>query len=134
MTSTMGGGACAAALANLQIIDSEGLAERVLRLEPVLEGAARGLLDHPLVGEVRVAGLLCAVDLAADAVAANDGIATELVLACREQGVLTRALGQAGIQISPALVIEPEQIERIFDSLRASLDAIGRTTVSATAR
>jgi putrescine---pyruvate transaminase len=126
-------GACAAVLANLQIIDSEGLAERVLRLEPILETAAQGLLDHPLVAEVRVAGLLCAVELAAQAVAANDGIATELVLACREQGVLTRALGQAGVQISPALVIEPEQIERIFDSLRASLDAVGRTAASATA-
>lgn len=126
-------GACAAALANLRIVDSEGLPERVLRLEPLLASAAEGMLDHPLASEVRVAGLLCAVELDPEAVAATEGLANQVVMACREKGVLTRALGQSAIQISPPLVIEPEQMDRLFDSLRGALDSISRT-IPATAQ
>jgi putrescine---pyruvate transaminase len=119
-------GACAAALANLEIIESEDLIGRVANLEPVLESAARGLLEHPLMGTVRVAGLLCAVELDGDAIAATDGLAEQLVAACRAQGVLTRALGQVAVQVSPAFVIEVEQIERLFESLRSALDSVDR--------
>ena len=85
---------------------------------------------------MRVAGLLCAVELDVEAVAASEGLANELVLACRAEGLLTRALGQGGVQISPAFVIEPEQLERLFDSLRAALDSVRRTapTAAATSR
>jgi len=106
--------ACAAALANLEIIRSEGLIERVQTLEPVLAQAANELLDHPLVGTVRTAGLLCAVEFAAEAHEADPGLAAAVVLACREQRVLTRALGLVAIQISPAFVIEPDEIRELF--------------------
>jgi putrescine---pyruvate transaminase len=118
--------ACAAALANLDILESEDLMARVTALEPVLEGAASELLDHPLVGAVRVAGLLCAVEFDPGAVAADGTLAERVVLGCREEGMLTRALGLAAVQISPAFVIEPAQIERLFTMLHASLDAADR--------
>ncbi|HWF74843.1 MAG TPA: aminotransferase class III-fold pyridoxal phosphate-dependent enzyme [Solirubrobacteraceae bacterium] len=115
--------ACAAALANLDILESEDLVGGVAGLEPVLEGAAGELVEHPLVGNVRVAGLLCAVEFDAAAVAADATLAERVVLGCREEGMLTRALGLAAVQISPAFVIEPAQIERLFAALRSSLDA-----------
>jgi adenosylmethionine-8-amino-7-oxononanoate aminotransferase len=121
-------GACAAALANLDIIESEDLIGRVASLEPMLAGAARELLDHSLIGDVRVAGLLCAVEFAPDALSANEGLAEQVVLACREQGVLTRTLGLVAVQVSPPFVIEPAQIDRLFAGLRGALDAVHRGT------
>jgi putrescine aminotransferase len=117
-------GACAAALANLDILETEDLAGRVTTLEPVLERAAQGLTDHSLVEAVRTAGLLCAVEFASDVIEARPGLAEAIVLACREQGVLTRALGLVAIQISPALVIDQGQIEELFTRIRAALDTV----------
>jgi putrescine---pyruvate transaminase len=117
-------GACAAALANLEIVESERLAERVRSLEPTFAEAARGMLNHPLVGEIRTAGLLCAVELDPEILASHADLANRIVLACRHERLLTRALGQNGVQISPALVIEPAEIERLFGSLRDAADSV----------
>ncbi len=121
-------GACAAALANLDIVESEGLAERVRSLEPTFRQAAESLLDHPLMGEVRTAGLLCGVEFDPELVAANAELPNQVVLACRAEGLLTRALGQAAVQVSPSLVIEAHEIERLFSMLRGALDAVHRSS------
>src|SRR5207253_9562658 len=55
--------ACAAAIANLEIVSREGLVARVAALEPVLATTLRSLAEHPLVAEPRVAGLTGAVEL-----------------------------------------------------------------------
>jgi putrescine aminotransferase len=121
-------GACAAALANLDIVESEGLAERVRSLEPTFADAARSLLDHPLVAEVRTAGLLSGVEFDPELMAANAELANQVVGACRSEGLLTRALGLAAVQISPALVIQSHEIERLFSMLRGALDSVRRTS------
>jgi adenosylmethionine-8-amino-7-oxononanoate aminotransferase len=88
--------------------------------------AAESLRDHPVTGEVRTAGLLCGVGLDAERVAANSELASQIVLAARSKGLLTRALGLTGVQVSPALVIEPHEIERLFSLLRGALDSVHR--------
>ena len=56
--------ACAAALANLDIMEREGLDTRAARLEEPLAAALASLTEHPLVSEIRTgAGLLAAVQL-----------------------------------------------------------------------
>ena len=54
-------GAAAAAMANLDIIEREGLVARVASLEPVLDRAVRRLESAPGVGEIRTVGLTAAV-------------------------------------------------------------------------
>ena len=67
---------CAAGLANLDVLEREGLLERVSRLEQVLDAAMQPLAELPLVSEVRSGvGLLAAVEIAPDARAAEPGIA-----------------------------------------------------------
>jgi putrescine aminotransferase len=119
-------GACAAALVNLDILQAEDLAGRTRSLEPVFERSAQELLGHPLVGAVRTAGLLCAVELAPDALEARPSLTESVVLSCREQGVLTRALGLVAIQVSPALVIDEDQIKSLFSRIGQALDAVGQ--------
>ena len=59
--------ACAVALANLDIIEREGLRDRVRAAEPVLAEALEAVADRPGVGEVRHVGLLGTIELDARA-------------------------------------------------------------------
>ncbi len=59
--------ACAVALANLDIVEREGLAGRAEAMGRVLRGKLRdALADHPMVGEIRGVGLIGAIELVAE--------------------------------------------------------------------
>ncbi|HEU0237081.1 MAG TPA: aspartate aminotransferase family protein [Candidatus Limnocylindrales bacterium] len=117
-------GACAAALANLDIIEREGLVERVASLEPVFEAALRSLEDAPLVGEVRAVGLMGAVALRPDLLAADPGLVERVVGAALERGVATRVLRGHAIHVSPAFVITESEIAQLVDGLRGALSDV----------
>ncbi len=71
--------ACAAAEANLDILERDGLVARVAALEPVLDTAVRRLAALPLVGEIRTVGLTAAVAIKPDRLAADPGIPARAV-------------------------------------------------------
>jgi putrescine aminotransferase len=105
----------AVALANLDIIEREGLLGRAVetgsrmleRLQPAAEVAG--------VAEVRGVGLMLGVEL-------EEGLDAAPVAAhALERGVVVRASGQK-IVMSPPLVIETEQADRVVDTL---IDALG---------
>ncbi|HEY3541964.1 MAG TPA: aspartate aminotransferase family protein [Gaiellaceae bacterium] len=104
----------AVALANLEIIEREGLIDRAAtvgarmleRLQPVAE------LDA--VAEVRGVGLMLGVELA------GDRDAGPVAAAALEQGVVVRASGQK-IVMSPPFVIEDAQADRVVDVLSGEL-------------
>ena len=117
--------ACAVGLANLDLIEREGLIERVAELEPVLEEKIKPLAGHDLVGEVRAGtGLLAAVEIAPDALAADPGLGPRLVTGIRERGVITRLLRGVALQISPPFTITPAQIDQIAETFAAEFDAV----------
>ncbi|MBS1869675.1 MAG: aspartate aminotransferase family protein [Actinobacteria bacterium] len=117
---------CAAALATLDVYEREDLIARGRALEGPLERALRPLAAHPLVGEVRAGlGLLGAVELSEEARAADPDAVTRLTLACREQGLLVRALG-TGVAVSPPLTIAAEQIAEIGAGIAEGLTALER--------
>ena len=117
--------ACAVGLANLDLIEREGLIARVAELEPVLAQKIRPLAGHDLVGEVRAGtGLLAAVEIAEDARAADPGIGPRLVTEIRERGVITRLLRGSALQISPPFTISVAQIEQIAETFGAAFDAV----------
>ena len=98
--------ACAVGLANIEVIEREGLVQRVRELEPVLADALRPLADHPAVAEVRTGvGLLAAVELA-------DASKLQAVIdAAYERGVLVRGIRGVALQVSPPFVITEDEIE-----------------------
>jgi putrescine---pyruvate transaminase len=115
---------CAVALANIDIIENEGLVERVGDLEPALQAELGALAAHKLVDEVRVVGLLCGVELSAEARQNDPTVARRVVTNARDRGVLVRNLLEATLQVSPPLVIEPHELKLLADTLRESLDAV----------
>jgi putrescine---pyruvate transaminase len=110
--------ACAVALANLDVLESERLVERVRELEPVLEAVLRPLERQDLVREVRTVGLLGAVELDREVA---DRVAAETL----ERGVITRALRGVALQISPPFVVTEEQLGTVAAVIGESLDAVG---------
>jgi adenosylmethionine-8-amino-7-oxononanoate aminotransferase/carbon monoxide dehydrogenase subunit G len=114
--------ACAAGLANLDILERERLVGRVAELEPILADRVHALDDHPLVGQTRAIGLLAAVELEAELIEREPGLVDRAVGLARKHGVLTRSLRGCALQISPPFVITPQQIEAVVDGLRRALD------------
>jgi adenosylmethionine-8-amino-7-oxononanoate aminotransferase len=116
---------CAAGLANLDVLEREGLLERVSRLESVLHDAMQPLTDLPVVHEVRSGvGLLAAVEISPDARKADPALVEKLVRGCRERGVLTRGLAGHSLQVSPSFVIEEREIARIAEVLAEALSGV----------
>ncbi len=111
--------ACAVALANLDVIEREGLVDRVAQLEPVLDATLRPLESHALVAEVRAGlGLLGAVELTDGAKLAAG------VDEARVRGVLVRGLRGVALQISPPFVVTEDELSTLGRVLAESLDAV----------
>jgi len=115
---------CAAALANLDILERERLIPRGRELEDELLSTLAPLADHPLVGEVRGGtGLLAGIALDPDALAGDPGLPAKAYRAIRPHGVILRALGDS-LAVSPPLTISSDELQLIHDAVRAGLDAL----------
>jgi putrescine---pyruvate transaminase len=119
-------GAAAAAMANLDIIEREGLVARVAALEPVLDRAVRRLSSAPGVGEIRTVGLTAAVAFRGDLLASDPGLPERAVVAALRHGVATRVLRGHALQISPPFVITETEIATMVDGLGAALEDVAR--------
>jgi putrescine aminotransferase len=106
----------AVALRNLEIIEREGLLERATEQGRRLRDALRAAEGLPAVAEVRGVGLMAGVELNAPA----DG--AELAGRIRSRGAIVRATGQK-LVLSPPLVIEPEQVDRLAEIICTELAA-----------
>jgi adenosylmethionine-8-amino-7-oxononanoate aminotransferase len=114
----------AAALANLDILEREDLVAGSRTVERSLADALRPLEDHPLVSEVRVgAGVLAAVQVDPDAIAADAGLPARVIMAAREAGIMSRALATGAVHVSPPLVITEAELDELATGLRTALDA-----------
>jgi adenosylmethionine-8-amino-7-oxononanoate aminotransferase len=117
-------GAAAGALATLDIIEREGLVERVATLEPVLDRSVRRLEGAPLVGEIRTVGLTAAVALQPSILEADATTIDRVVAACLRHGVATRALRGHAVHISPPFVITEDQIDAMVDGIGNALEDV----------
>jgi len=116
--------ACAVGIANLEIIDKEKLLRRVSDLEPVLAAEMRRLFDHPLVEEVRSAGLTAAFQISGEARKKNPKIVEDVVREAKRNGVMTRSLLGHSVQISPPLVITEKEIHFMIDNFLIALNSV----------
>jgi putrescine---pyruvate transaminase len=115
---------CAAALANLDLLERDGLLARSQRLESELRTALERLIDHDLVVDIRAGcGLLGAVELRPEV------SPLALTAAARRNGVLIRALGSA-VAVSPPLTATARHFELIADAVSLALEETALTTAA----
>ncbi|MFM2279360.1 MAG: hypothetical protein RLZZ444_1591 [Pseudomonadota bacterium] len=122
---------CAAALAVLDIVEREDLpANAALQGARLIEGL-RGLSSSSsIVGEVRGKGLMVGIDLVGDKqtrqpLDPSTGIADRIAAYAREQGVIVRPAGATMI-LSPPLVIQQPEIDKIVDALTFAFEKFDR--------
>jgi putrescine aminotransferase len=119
--------ACAVALANIRLIQSLGLVEKVRDdLGPYLATHFAALGEHPLVGEQQTCGFMGALQLVKDkATNATFDSALEVGMLCRGHcfgnGLIMRAVGDRMI-IAPPLVMTHAQIDEMVALIRKCLD------------
>ena len=117
--STFGGNpvSCAAGLAVLGTIASEGLLDHVKRIGERLRHGIEAL-HHPLISGVRGAGLLLGIVLTAPVSPATSA-------ALQAAGFLTNPIQPDVIRLAPPLILSAEQVDAFLAALPAALDAAG---------
>ena len=116
---------CAVALANLDIIEREGLVERAGRLGERLLGGLRSLSGLETVGDVRGLGLMAAVELVEDKGTREPlAAATQIRLAALDHGLIIRQKGSI-LMMAPPLVISEEQVDQMVSILGDAITAVG---------
>ncbi|MCY1125874.1 aspartate aminotransferase family protein [Frigidibacter sp. RF13] len=120
--------AAAVALENLRIIEEEGIIDHVRNVaHPYLNERWQALVDHPLVGEAKLVGLMGSIALTPNkATRAKFASETGTVgYRCRERcfanNLIMRHVGDRMI-IAPPLTIKPEEIDVLIARARKSLD------------
>jgi putrescine aminotransferase len=118
---------CAVALENIRILKDEKMVERVHNeTGPYLEKRLQELLDHPLVGEVRVQGFIGAIELVKDKKTRQPYQPVgEIGTICRDHcfaiGLVMRATRDTML-ISPPLSWTKTEIDEFVGLTRRALD------------
>ncbi len=114
--------AAAAAIATLDVYRDQQLFERAAEMAPYFENALHSLKGTKHVIDVRNLGLVGGIELEPRA-GKPTARAFETFLKAYEAGVLTRTTGDI-IALSPPLIIEKHQIDRIVETLAKILPTI----------
>ena len=111
--------ACAAGLATLETYADEGLLTRASELQGYFADALFSLKGLPNVIDIRHTGLVGGIELQ-PLPGEPTKRAFNVFLDCFQQGVLIRTTGDT-IALSPPLIIEKSQIDRIIDTIGGAL-------------
>jgi putrescine aminotransferase len=119
--------AAAVALKNLEIIEREGLVQRVHDdIGPYFNQALKRLDSDPLVGETRSLGLIGAVEIVSkpgtnERFTGKEGKAGPIVRdACIKNGLMVRGIRDS-IVMCPPLIITKAEIDKMIDIIAKSL-------------
>jgi adenosylmethionine-8-amino-7-oxononanoate aminotransferase len=120
--------ACAAALANLDLMRKQDTLEGVRERGEILAGALAPLGGHPHVGEVRRRGLMVGIELVADKPSRRRYEATEtmgarVAAAAREAGAVIRPLGDVVVLMPPLAIPIPELLQ-LASTTRGAIEAV----------
>lgn len=119
---------CAAALANIDILENERILEHVREVGPYFQEQLQTLKDLPLVGDVRGKGLMACVECVLDQASRTPleldyDVGKRIDADCQELGLLVCPLINMCV-MSPPLIITKEQIDKVVAILR---EGISRT-------
>jgi 4-aminobutyrate aminotransferase len=113
--STFGGNpvCCAAALATLDLVERELMANAAQMGERLIEGSRRLMNRHACIGDVRGRGLMVGIEFVEDRDSREPApaIVRKLVDDAFERGLLLLGAGKSALRLAPALVIGADDID-----------------------
>jgi beta-alanine--pyruvate transaminase len=114
--------ACAAGIATMDVFEEEGLLTRAASLAKYWEDGVHAFKGMPHVLDVRNCGLMAAIELEPRA-GQPAKRAYEVFTKAFDAGVLIRVTGDT-IALSPPLIVEKAQIDRIFECVASMLRSV----------
>ena len=125
--------ACAAALASLDILDTDDVLARNRGAAARMAALAAPFATHPAVAEVRQTGMIVAIELHPEPDNAEDGHAVEIAgrrglrmyRAALDRGVLLRPLGDV-LYWMPPYCVDDAQLSLLADATAAALEEATR--------
>jgi adenosylmethionine-8-amino-7-oxononanoate aminotransferase len=121
--------ACAAALANLRIMEQDHLVENSEKMGArLLEGLRRAVGKHAIVGEVRGRGLMVCVDFVEPDGSGRPLDAKQVAELDRkawERGAIIYARGTV-LRLAPPLCITPAEVDELVAVVADSVDSLQR--------
>jgi 4-aminobutyrate--pyruvate transaminase len=117
----------AVAVKTLEIYQRDKIIETARTRMPQFQKRLMALADHPLVGEARGMGMVGALELAADKRAKKPldpkrGVGAQVVGHAQAEGLIVRFIAGDVISICPPMIIQPAEIDELFDRLTRALD------------
>jgi len=118
--------AAAVALETLKIYEERYIVGHVQTVTPRLQDGLRRFADHPLVGEIRGAGLIAAVELVADRDTRTPfdppgRVGGYIAQRAQAHGLIVRNLVDS-VAFCPPLIITEEQIDAMLDRFGTALE------------
>jgi len=115
----------------LRLYTEGGILAHAQSITPAFHTAIDGLETHPLVGQVRHAGLLAGIELVADKTskakfAPSLRIGERLFDIAYENGLIVRAFPDGVIGLAPALIMSEDEAKLIAERINVSLDQLLR--------
>lgn len=120
--------ACAAALANLDLMAKRDTLAGVRERSEVLAQELAPLASHPHVGDIRRRGLMVGIELVADRPSrapydAGETMGARVATAAREAGAVIRPLGDV-VVLMPPLAIPIPELRRLASITRDAIDDV----------
>jgi adenosylmethionine-8-amino-7-oxononanoate aminotransferase len=117
--------ACAAAVANLEIFETEDVFARIEAISARHAMHLARLQKSPAVADVRQIGTVAAIELRADDPGYFSQLKPRLYRFFLEQGVLLRPLGNV-IYVMPPYVITMDELDWVYSVIEEGIAAIAR--------
>jgi adenosylmethionine---8-amino-7-oxononanoate aminotransferase len=116
--------ACAAALANLEIWETEPVMERIARVAALHTERLDRFRDDRRFANVRQIGTIAALDIAASDAGYMANIGPYLYQSFRARGLLVRPLGNT-IYMMPPYCSSDSELDLVYDAINEIVDEIG---------
>jgi 4-aminobutyrate aminotransferase len=134
--STFGGNpvSIAAALATMDIIETEGM-ENATRMGALMMDRLRGWVGtHPLVGDVRGRGLMIGIEIVKDKATREPAAAlrNRIELLAFERGLMILGCGETSIRLCPPLIVNEHEATIALDILEEALTQVEKEHEDAT--
>ena len=126
--STFGGNpvSCAAALATLDLVEGQYLANAREMGEYLLAGVNKLAADFPVIGEVRGLGLMIGIEFVKDRATRepHPDLVEALVQRSFRRGLLLLSAGKSALRLAPPLVIDREDADLALGMIRTGLEEL----------
>ncbi|MEX1108845.1 MAG: aminotransferase class III-fold pyridoxal phosphate-dependent enzyme, partial [Dongiaceae bacterium] len=120
--------ACAAGLANLDIIEREDICGHVRKLGPYFQEQCRTLLDLPIVGDVRGVGMMLCVEFVKNKKTKEIcppewEFGNRVIRQTMPRGLMIRPMGHLAV-LSPTLIITKDHVDEAVSIMREAIHAV----------